>query len=159
MTELKPCPFCGKKVDEDLDDALYPTGHGWKEEGGHRYYVSYREVPKEQWCWQVLCPEVSGGCGAEVTGDSRDEAIAKWNSRHSPGDKRMRYQIYNGSQSVHCCFEVTVVDTTKPVIIDGEHYKGSDGQYYYESVCECFDMESAQLICDALNKADKTHNV
>lgn len=78
---LMPCPFCGRKVDEDLDDTLYPTGHGWLEEGGHRHYVSYREAPKDQWCWQMLCPEVGGGCGVEIHGDSRDEAIAKWNRR------------------------------------------------------------------------------
>lgn len=66
----------------------------------------------------------------------------------------MRYQIFNGSQSAHCCFVATVVDTTEPEIIGGQHYKGSDGQLHYETVCECFSMEDAQLICDALNAAD-----
>ena len=66
----------------------------------------------------------------------------------------MRYQIFNGSKSAHCCFDATVVDTTKPEIIGGQHYKGSDGQLHYETVCECFSLEDAQLICDALNAAD-----
>lgn len=66
----------------------------------------------------------------------------------------MRYQIFNGSASAHCCFDATVVDTTKPEIIGGQHYKGRDGQLHYETVCECFSLEDAQLICDALNAAD-----
>lgn len=58
----------------------------------------------------------------------------------------MRFLKINESQSAHCCFEYTVVDTTKPYIINGEQYKGR-----FESVCECFEEEHAQLICDALN--------
>lgn len=56
--------------------------------------------------------------------------------------------------SADCCFDATVVDTTKPEIIGGQRYKGIDGQLYYEIVCECFSLEDAQLICDALNAAD-----
>lgn len=66
----------------------------------------------------------------------------------------LRYAIYEGSQSGHCCFDATVVDTTKPHIIGGKHYKGSDGQYHYETVCECFDREDAERICAALNATD-----
>ena len=65
-----------------------------------------------------------------------------------------RYQIYNGSQSWHCCFEYTVIDTTKPKTIGDEHYKDQTGQYQYEAVCECFEKEHAQLICNALNKGE-----
>lgn len=67
-----------------------------------------------------------------------------------------RYAIYKGSQSAHCCFEATVVDTTKPDIIGGEHYKdsGPNGQYHYEAVCECFSVEDAELVCRALNALD-----
>ena len=53
----------------------------------------------------------------------------------------MRYQVIEGSKSGHCCFDATVVDTS--------HVKGSE--LYSEVVCECFSMENAQLICDALN--------
>lgn len=66
----------------------------------------------------------------------------------------MRYQIFNGSKSAHCCFDATVIDTTKPEIIGGQHYRDSDGRLHYETVCECFSMKDAQLICDALNAAD-----
>ena len=63
-----------------------------------------------------------------------------------------RYAIYRGSQSAHCCFDATVVDTTKPDIIGGKHYQDSDtGQFHYESVCECFSEEDAELVCKALN--------
>lgn len=62
-----------------------------------------------------------------------------------------RYAIYGGSQSMHCCFEATVVDTSKPDIVSGKHYQGSDGQYHYEPVCECFTMDDAIKVCAALN--------
>ena len=39
-----------------------------------------------------------------------------------------RYIIYIGSKSAHRCFEATVMDTTKPEMIGGEHYKDSSGQ-------------------------------
>lgn len=66
----------------------------------------------------------------------------------------MRYQVYSGSQSGHCCFDATVVDTTKPKFVDGRHEKDWEGRLCYETVCECFSMEAAQLICDALNAKD-----
>lgn len=72
-------------------------------------------------------------------------------STATDGSTALRYAIYEGSQSLHCCFEATVVDTTKPEIIGGKHYKGRDGQYHYEAVCECFDREDAERICAALN--------
>jgi hypothetical protein len=56
------------------------------------------------------------------------------------------YKVVAESQSVHCCFSHTVVDTTKPVMINGEHFNGQ-----YESVCECFKEEDAILVCAALN--------
>lgn len=65
-----------------------------------------------------------------------------------------RYAIYKGSQSAHCCFDATVVDTTKPHIIGSVHYRGSDGQFHYEAVCECFSVEDAELVCKALNAMD-----
>lgn len=81
----KDCPFCGMKNNLDID-TLYPSGTGWKEEqlsDGNtiRYYVSAYDVPKEQWCYKVVCNESYGGCGAEIHGDSIDEVIDKWNTR------------------------------------------------------------------------------
>lgn len=58
----------------------------------------------------------------------------------------MRYKIVEGSQSAHCCFEYTVVDTTRPFMVADEQYNGQ-----FEPVCECLCEEDAKLICDSLN--------
>ena len=87
--ELKPCPFCGKEPDISDGDSLYPTGMGWKDEGEYRSYHKGSEVPKEQWCYAAGCSELSGGCGAEMPGDSRQEAIDKWNARAIPDTHRV----------------------------------------------------------------------
>lgn len=81
VEQALPCPFCGKTVDLNNEDTLYPTGTGWKIFGEYRTYHSFREVPKEQWCWGMHCPTVAGGCGAEIHGDSKKEALQKWNTR------------------------------------------------------------------------------
>lgn len=57
-----------------------------------------------------------------------------------------RFKVVDGSQSAHCCFEATVVDTTNPVMIAGKHYENQ-----YEALCETFDHADADLICAALN--------
>lgn len=70
------------------------------------------------------------------------------------GKTTQRYKVVEGSQQGHgCCFHCTVVDTTKPIIIGGKHYKGSNG-LMYEVVCETFGHEEADLICDALNSKE-----
>lgn len=61
-----------------------------------------------------------------------------------------RYKIVDESQSVHCCFRKTVVDTTRPVMIHGEHHDDK-----YEAMCECIDEDAAPVICDALNAVDR----
>lgn len=61
-----------------------------------------------------------------------------------------RYKVVKGSQSCHCCFEATVVDLSKPILYGNEQYEDDCGPQF-DSVCECFDMESAELICNALN--------
>jgi len=77
------CPFCGKPADLDDCDTLYPNGIGWKDrEGGLRTYHSFRDVPKNQRCWGMNCPTPAGGCGAEIHGDSKEDALAKWNKRY-----------------------------------------------------------------------------
>ena len=80
MTNIPPCPFCGKKVDLEDEDTLYPSGSGWlfNAELGIRTYHRYNEVPKGQLCYGMHCPEPSGGCGAEIHGDSKEEALVKW---------------------------------------------------------------------------------
>lgn len=79
--QCKPCPFCGMTCNLDLD-TLYPSGTGWKDAGaGYRHYVSASDVPKEQWCYKIVCNESYGGCGAEMHGDNTNEVIEKWNKR------------------------------------------------------------------------------
>lgn len=65
--------------------------------------------------------------------------------RAGPGAAE-RYKVVGGSQSAHCCFDATVVDTTRPMMIGGEHYQGQ-----YEAVCECFELADAEQIAAALN--------
>ena len=82
LIDIKPCPFCGHPVDPDDPDSVYPNGTGWYvflDE--HRAYCSKLDVPPDQWCYSVNCVTMSGGCGAEMSGDSKQEAIDKWNRR------------------------------------------------------------------------------
>lgn len=79
---MKDCPFCGHHVDLEDPDVLYPNGTGWKiRSDGLRSYHHFREVPPDQWCYSMHCPTTSGGCGAEISGDSKEEAVEKWNRR------------------------------------------------------------------------------
>ncbi len=55
----------------------------------------------------------------------------------------MRYKAIQGSQSGHCCFEATVVDTDTPHPIHPEKCN---------AVCECFEAQDAELIAKALNE-------
>lgn len=54
-----------------------------------------------------------------------------------------RYQVVMGSESAHCCFEATVIDTAKEVL------------GHPDWVCECFDPPRAHDIAAALNAADE----
>jgi len=40
--------------------------------------------PDRNMFWGMYCVETTGGCGAEVHGDSAEEAILKWNRRSDP---------------------------------------------------------------------------
>lgn len=76
------CPFCGKRLEESDNDTVYPTGTAWADDvDSFRCYVSYKDAPKKQWCYGVTCQVSAGGCGANITGDSKKEAISKWNKR------------------------------------------------------------------------------
>ena len=80
--QLLYCPFCGKVPDMEDPDTMYPSGTGWKvRDSGLREYVHLSEVPREQWCFKIVCVETSGGCGAEMHGDTKEETIAKWGVR------------------------------------------------------------------------------
>ena len=54
---------------------------------------------------------------------------------------KSRFEVREGSQSCHCCFDYTVVDTTKP----------EDYEDHCHTMCECFDKEEAEQIAAALN--------
>ena len=47
----------------------------------------------------------------------------------------MRYVVHEGSDSGHCCFDASVIDTERDNVC----------------VCECFGLEEAHRIADALN--------
>jgi hypothetical protein len=71
-------------------------------------------------------------------------------------EKSDRYKIVGYSQSAHCCFSCTIVDTTKPIMIGGEHYIDHRSEEpEYEPVCECFDEADAELIVVALNEHNR----
>jgi hypothetical protein len=79
---MKPCPFCGHAVDLDDPDTLYPNGTGWRiNRLGYKTYVDFKDVPQEQWCYNIHCVTTSGGCDASISGDSKQECIDKWNRR------------------------------------------------------------------------------
>ena len=80
---LKDCPFCGMKLDLEEPDVLYPNGYAWSFDKDLQFktYHRAREMPKEQWCYGVHCPTSTGGCGAVINGDTKEEAIEKWNRR------------------------------------------------------------------------------
>ena len=83
--KLLPCPFCDHEVNSGDNDVLHPAGIYWVEsEHIGRTYVGRNHmlfIDRANECWSVNCAESGGGCGANVIGDSKDEAIGKWNTR------------------------------------------------------------------------------
>lgn len=61
-----------------------------------------------------------------------------------------RYKVVEGSETGHCCFGATVVDTHAP-----RH--GWEGKFDW--VCECYGLKDAQKITDALNAAEQSPDV
>ena len=78
---VKPCPFCGMQPDMEDCDTLYPNGSAWLISDGDTHFVNRDQAPKENWCYSMHCVQTGGGCGAEVSGNSKQEAIEKWNRR------------------------------------------------------------------------------
>ena len=89
MHDLKSCPFCGfEPPTDDLIDILHPSGIYWRpyfsDDGVEisRSYVGHQESkPGDQQVWTMNCTENMGGCGAEISADTLDEVIKKWNRR------------------------------------------------------------------------------
>jgi hypothetical protein len=45
-------------------------------------YHPFREITnQEQWCYSMHCATTSGGCGCEISANTKEEAIEKWNTR------------------------------------------------------------------------------
>jgi hypothetical protein len=86
---MRECPFCGHFPDPDnYIDSFHPTGQGWRddplgEEGKpFRHYMRYNDPRGVHGkVWEMNCLIHEGGCGANITGDSREETIAAWNRR------------------------------------------------------------------------------
>lgn len=80
---LRPCPFCGRAVSEDLSDTLHRNGIRWSvlPDGSRHYHTGIPGEPGDGQCWSMHCNQSDGGCGAEVHGDSEAEARAAWNRR------------------------------------------------------------------------------
>ena len=80
---LKPCPFCGSKMDVDDNDTLYPSGTVWRQhELGYREYTSLRAAQSnpqfeiEGYVFKIEC-----NCGAEMQADTILETVNNWNNR------------------------------------------------------------------------------
>lgn len=89
-SDMKPCPFCGRAVDMDDPDTLYPSGTFWynsvvagcKAYAGRKEFREYGQPDTAYHpCFSMNCPEASGGCGVRMSGDSKQEAIDNWNRR------------------------------------------------------------------------------
>ncbi len=82
---MLPCPFCGYKCDLNEPDTLYPARIYWVEDEdiGRSYFGRTHNLWNTEMkeCWKINCVTVSGGCGAQIIGDSKDETIALWQSR------------------------------------------------------------------------------
>lgn len=83
MNTLKPCPFCGKAMDIDDPDTIYPSGF-WASVPGEDYRHYFNDPSRctpEGTTYNVVCQTSAGGCSASIDGDSYKEAINNWNTR------------------------------------------------------------------------------
>lgn len=60
--DILPCPFCGKEMDSNDPDTLYPYN-------------------REKTIWNIVCQQNYGGCDAYILGDNPTNCILKWNTR------------------------------------------------------------------------------
>ena len=59
-----------------------------------------------------------------------------------------RYIIIEESFTGHCCFGYSIIDTKAGKV----HY--GDYSNWKKSMCETFDKEEAEIICESLNKSN-----
>ena len=109
--ELKPCPFCGKKPDLEDQDTLYPSGTAWRFDEGIqlRTYHGFRDRQDgDGICYTMHCPVQACGCGAEISGDSKEDAVSLWNARAIEAEVRAEAQE-----------PIKLLDSVKAFIQDG----------------------------------------
>lgn len=70
------------------EDTLYPTGIYWVYDEGldlthylYRSDIDPSKHTKSGPVWGIHCATVYGGCGVELSGNSKKEVIKKWNTR------------------------------------------------------------------------------
>lgn len=81
QAHLLSCPFCGH-TPQDWQDFLHPTGQAWRDDDGMRHYMRWDDPRGTHGqVWELGCLEHEGGCGATMTGDSRQDVLEKWNRR------------------------------------------------------------------------------
>ena len=79
---MKDCPFCSKTPDLDEPETVHPSGIYWRLTEFGREYISRNAITRDCFpCWVFNCVESAGGCGAEISGDSKEEVLEKWNRR------------------------------------------------------------------------------
>lgn len=64
-----------------------------------------------------------------------------------------RFVAIEGSQSGHCCFEATVLDTHSETLRSENR-----PALHFDAICECFSIEDAEFIANKLNKTKKYDN-
>ena len=87
-SELLKCPFCGSMLDQHDSDTLHRSGIVWRDVMvGDDLIRQYKfRSPALPWepqgeTWELHCNVIYGGCSAQLSGDSREEVIAKWQRR------------------------------------------------------------------------------
>jgi hypothetical protein len=117
--------------------------------------VGYQRIDGAWYLVDVSGPEpvqIDEDAGRADLDDLLADLHARERAKRGP-DAGLRYLVVEDSQSAHCCFEATVVDSHRPD--DYENFEGEVVQRY-EAICECFSEEQARLVADALNATAST---